>query len=151
MAGEPWRGGGPAATPLRLGHRALGCGPGGKPMTTPISLEAMAASVPDGALVALPPDNSLPSVALAKALVRRGARNLRLLGVPVAGFAADMLIGAGCVAEIETSAVSLGEAGFAPRFSAAVQAGTLVVRDRTCPAVHTMLQAAEKGVPFMPL
>ncbi|MFZ4411137.1 MAG: CoA transferase subunit A [Paracraurococcus sp.] len=120
-------------------------------MTTPISLEAMAASVPDGALVALPPDNSLPSVALAKALVRRGARRLRLLGVPVAGFAADMLIGAGCVAEIETSAVSLGEAGFAPRFSAAVRAGTLVVRDCTCPAVHTMLQAAEKGVPFMPL
>src|SRR4051794_8131006 len=120
-------------------------------MTTPISLEAMAASVPDGALIALPPDNSLPSVALAKALVRRGARRLRLLGVPVAGFAADMLIGAGCVAEIETSAVSLGEAGFAPRFSAAVKAGTLVVRDCTCPAVHTMLQAAEKGVPFMPL
>jgi glutaconate CoA-transferase subunit A len=120
-------------------------------MTTPISLEAMAASVPDGALIALPPDNSLPSVALAKALVRRGARRLRLLGVPVAGFAADMLIGAGCVAEIETSAVSLGEAGFASRFSAAVRAGTLVVRDCTCPAVHTMLQAAEKGVPFMPL
>lgn len=120
-------------------------------MTTPISLEAMAASVPDGALVALPPDNSLPSVALAKALARRGVRKLRLLGVPVAGFAADMLIGAGCVAEIETSAVSLGEAGFAPRFSAAVKAGTLVVRDCTCPAVHTMLQAAEKGVPFMPL
>ncbi|NOG70719.1 CoA transferase subunit A [Roseicella sp. DB1501] len=120
-------------------------------MTSPISLEAMAASVPDGALLALPPDNSLPSVALAKALVRRGARGLRLLGVPVAGFAADMLIGAGCVAEIETSAVSLGEAGFAPRFSAAVKAGTIRVRDCTCPAVHTMLQAAEKGVPFMPL
>ena len=34
-------------------------------MTTPISLDAMAASVPDGALLALPPDNSLPSVALA--------------------------------------------------------------------------------------
>ncbi|MCB4820450.1 CoA transferase subunit A [Roseicella aerolata] len=118
---------------------------------TPTTLEAMAASVPDGALVAMPPDNSLPSIALAKALVRRGARNLRLLGVPVAGFAADMLIGAGCVAEIETSAVSLGEAGFAPRFSAAVKAGTLRVRDCTCPAVHTMLQAAEKGVPFMPL
>jgi glutaconate CoA-transferase subunit A len=25
------------------------------------------------------------------------------------------------------------------------------VRDATCPAIHTMLQAAEKGVPFMPL
>jgi glutaconate CoA-transferase subunit A len=118
---------------------------------TPIALEAMAASVPDGALLALPPDNSLPSVALARALVRRGARGLRLLGVPVSGFATDLLIGAGCVVEVETSAVSLGEAGFAPRFSAAVKAGTVIVRDATCPAIHSMLQAAEKGVPFMPL
>lgn len=118
---------------------------------TPISLGAMAAMVPDGALLALPPDNSLPSVALAKALIRRGARNLRLLGVPVAGFATDILIGAGCVAEVETSAVSLGEAGFAPRFTAAVKAGQIRMRDATCPAIHTMLQASEKGVPFMPL
>jgi glutaconate CoA-transferase subunit A len=118
---------------------------------TPIPLEAMAASVPDGALLALPPDNSLPSVALARALVRRGAKGLRLLGVPVSGFATDLLIGAGCVAEVETSAVSLGEAGFAPRFSAALKEGRIIVRDATCPAIHTMLQAAEKGVPFMPL
>ncbi|MBP0493468.1 CoA transferase subunit A [Pararoseomonas indoligenes] len=118
---------------------------------TRVSLEALAEAVPDGALLALPPDNSLPSVALAKALVRRDAKGLRLLGVPVSGFATDLLIGAGCVAEVQTSAVSLGEAGFAPRFSAAVKAGAITVRDATCPAIHTMLQAAEKGVPFMPL
>jgi len=115
------------------------------------SADALAALIPDGALVAMPPDNSLPSVAVAKALIRRGARGLRLLGVPVSGFATDILIGAGCVAEVETSAVSLGEAGFAPRFSAALREGRITVRDATCPAIHTMLQAAEKGVPFMPL
>lgn len=115
------------------------------------SADALAARIPDGAFVALPPDNSLPSVAIARALIRRGARGLRLLGVPVSGFATDILIGAGCVAEVETSAVSLGEAGFAPRFSAALKAGAITVRDATCPAIHTMLQAAEKGVPFMPL
>ena len=82
----------------------------------PISLDALAASVPDGAMVAMPPDNSLPAVALAKALVRRGATALRLVGVPVSGFATDILVGAGCVAEVQTSAASLGEAGFAPRF-----------------------------------
>src|SRR5215213_11411332 len=117
----------------------------------PISLDAMAAAVPDGALVAMPPDNSLPAVALAKALVRRRARDLRLVGVPVSGFATDLLIGAGCVAEVQTSAASLGEAGFAPRFSAAVREGKVRVLDATCPAIHTMLQASEKGVPFMPL
>jgi glutaconate CoA-transferase subunit A len=118
---------------------------------TPVPLETLAEMVPDGAKLALPPDNSLPAVALARALVRRGVRGLRLLGVPVSGFATDLLIGAGCVAEVETSAVSLGEAGFAPRFSAALKAGSIIVRDATCPAIHTMLQAAEKGVPFMPL
>ncbi len=113
--------------------------------------DSLAATVPDGALLALPPDNSLPSVALARALVRRGAKNLRLLGVPVSGFATDLLIGAGCVAEVQTSAVSLGEAGFAPRFTAALKAGTIRVQDATCPAIHSMLQATEKGVPFMAL
>lgn len=117
----------------------------------PEAVEALAARIPDGARVALPPDNSLPSLALAKALIRKGARGLRLIGVPVSGLATDMLIGAGCVVEVETSAVSLGEAGFAPRFSAALKEGRLTVRDATCPAMHTMLQAAEKGVPFMPL
>jgi glutaconate CoA-transferase subunit A len=47
--------------------------------------------------------------------------------------------------------VTLGEFGLAPRFSAAVQDGTVMIKDTTCPAVHAMLQATEKGVPFMPL
>jgi glutaconate CoA-transferase subunit A len=111
----------------------------------------LAASVPDGALVALPPDYSLPSMALVHALIRRKARNLRLLGVPVLGLSADLLIGAGCVAEVHSSAVSLGEAGLAPRFGEAAEKGTIKVVDYTCPAVHTALQATEKGVPFMPL
>lgn len=115
------------------------------------SIDALAARVPDGALVALPPDHSLPPVALAHALVRRGARALRLVGVPVGGYTMDLLIGAGCVAEVETSAVSLGEHGFAPSFLRALKAGTIRVSDATCPAIHTRLQAAEKGVPFMPL
>jgi glutaconate CoA-transferase subunit A len=118
---------------------------------TPIALDALAARVPDGALLALPPDNSLSPSEFARALVRRGARGLRLLGVPVSGYATDLLIGAGCVASVETSAVTLGEAGLAPRFSAAVATGSIEVIDATCPAIHTMLQAAEKGVPFMPL
>ena len=116
-----------------------------------MQLDQLAASVPDGALLALPPDNSLTPSAFARALVRAGKRKLRLLGVPVSGYATDLLIGAGCVASLQTSAVTLGEAGTAPRFTAAVAAGTLEVIDATCPAIHTMLQAAEKGVPFMPL
>jgi glutaconate CoA-transferase, subunit A len=117
----------------------------------PIALDALAALVPDGALMALAPDYALPACALAHALVRRGARGLRLIGVPTSGYATDVLIGAGCVAAVETSAASIGESGLAPRFAAALAAGTIKVIDATCPAIHTMLQAAEKGVPFMPL
>ncbi len=112
---------------------------------------ALAALIPDGALVAMPPDYSLPAMEVVRALIRRKARGLRLLGVPVLGMCADLRIGAGCVAEVESSAVSLGEAGLAPRFTEAVEKGEILVRDATCPAVHTALQAAEKGVPFMPL
>ncbi len=111
----------------------------------------LAGKVPDGTLLALPPDNSLTPSALARALVRRGARGLRLLGVPVSGYACDLLIGAGCVASLQTSAASIGESGVAPCFARALAAGTITVTDATCPAIHTMLQAAEKGVPFMPL
>ena len=113
--------------------------------------DTLAALVPDGALIAWPPDNSLGSTALAHALIRAGRRGLRLLGVPVSGYATDLLIGAGCVASVQTSGMSLGESGPAPRFLAALAAGSVTVIDATCPAIHTMLQAAEKGVPFMPL
>ncbi len=116
-----------------------------------LPLDRLAALVPDGALLALPPDNSLTPSEFARALVRAGKRDLRLLGVPVSGYATDLLIGAGCVASVQSSGVSLGEAGFAPRFSAALKAGRITMTDATCPAIHTMLQAAEKGVPFIPL
>lgn len=115
------------------------------------SAEDIAAAIPDGALLGLPPDNSTPAMAVVHALIRRKARDLRLLGVPVLGMSADLLIGAGCVAAVESSAVSLGEAGLAPRFTEAVERGEIRMTDATCPAVHSALQAAEKGVPFMPL
>ena len=114
-------------------------------------VDALVEHLADGALLALPPDYSLPAMDAVRALIRRKVRNLKLLGVPVLGLSADLLIGAGCVAEVHSSAVSLGEAGLAPRFSDAAERGEIKVVDYTCPAVHTALQATEKGVPFMPL
>jgi len=113
--------------------------------------EDLAARIPDGALLALPPDYSLVAMEVVRALVRKKAKGLRLLGVPILGMSADLLIGAGCVAEVETSAVSLGEAGLAPRFTEAVEKNLIKVKDATCPAVHAGLQASEKGVSYMPV
>jgi glutaconate CoA-transferase subunit A len=90
-------------------------------------------------------------MAATRALIRRGVRRLHLVALPTSSLQADLLIGAGCVETLETSAVSLGEFGPAPRFTAAVTGGTITMKDATCPALHAALQAAEKGVPFMPL
>jgi glutaconate CoA-transferase subunit A len=113
--------------------------------------DELAARIPDSALLALPPDYSLVAMEVVRGLIRRKAKGLRLLGVPILGMSADLLIGAGCVAEVETSAVSLGEAGLAPRFTEAVEKNLLKVKDATCPAIHAALQASEKGVSFMPV
>jgi len=120
-------------------------------MTKIEDLQSLVARVPDGALVALAPDYSWVPMALVRALIRRPAKDLHLLAVPIGGLATDLLIGAGVVRTLEAAAVSLGEAGPAPRFSEAVESGALTMRDTTCPAIHSGLQAAEKGVPFMPL
>ena len=115
------------------------------------SVDALAARVRDRAMVAVPRDTSGVSMAATAALIRRRVRGLHLVCVPTSGLQADLLIGAGCVATIETSAVTLGEFGLAPRFTAAVKAGTIELKDATCPAIHAGLQAAQKGIPFMPL
>jgi glutaconate CoA-transferase subunit A len=116
-----------------------------------VTLGALARRVPDGASVALPPDYSGCAMSAVKALIRRGAKGLHLIGVPSGGFQADWLIGAGCVASVEAAAMTLGEYGVPPRFVAAVKAGRLKMMDSTCPAIHAGLQAAEKGTPFIPL
>ena len=115
------------------------------------SLENLVERIEDGASVAVAPDYSGCAMAAVRALIRRGARDLHLVAVPQAGFQADMLIGAGCVASLEAAAITLGEHGFAPRFTDAVRNARVAVRDATCPAIHAGLQAAEKGIPFMPL
>ncbi|HJO74221.1 MAG TPA: CoA-transferase [Rhodospirillales bacterium] len=120
-------------------------------MTQIEDLQSLAQRIPNGAMVALAPDYSWVPMALVRELIRGGVKNLNLLAVPIGGMATDLLIGAGAVGSLEAAAVSLGEAGPAPRFTEAVETGALPMRDSTCPAIHTALQASEKGVPFMPL
>lgn len=120
-------------------------------MTEMVSLEALVARIQPGQSLAIPVTNAGVSMAATAALIERGIADLKLLCVPISGMQADLLIGAGAAASLETSAVSLGEAGGAPRFSAAVRAGSLALRDSTCPAILAGLLAAQKGVPFMPI
>lgn len=120
-------------------------------MSAICDLATLAAAIPDGAQLAIPNDPYGVSMAATRELVRRRARDLHIVCIPTSGIQADVLIGAGCVASIETSAVSVGEYGTAPRFAAAARDGSVKILDATCPAIHARVQAGMKGLPFIPL
>jgi glutaconate CoA-transferase subunit A len=115
------------------------------------SVDDAIAAIPDGAIVVVPRESSGVPMEATRALIRRGVKRLHLVALPTSTLQADMLIGAGCVETLETSAVSLGEFGPAPRFMAAILGKTIAMKDATCPALYASIQAAEKGVPFIPL
>jgi glutaconate CoA-transferase, subunit A len=115
------------------------------------SLDDALSPITDGCMLAVPRETTGVAMAATRALIRGGLKRLHLVALPTSTLQADLLIGAGCIDTLETSAVSLGEFGPAPRFTAAILAGAIHMRDATCPALHAQFQAAEKGVPFMPL
>jgi len=115
------------------------------------SLDEALSCITDGCLLAVPREVSGVPMEATRALIRRGVKRLHLVALPTSSLQADLLIGAGCLATLETSAVSMNEFGPAPRFTAAILTRVIVMKDATCPALHAQLQAAEKGVPFMPL
>jgi glutaconate CoA-transferase, subunit A len=115
------------------------------------TLDEAIAPIADGCMLAVTRESSGVAMGATRALLRRGVKRLHLVTLPTSSLQADLLIGAGCIETLDTSGVSLGEFGPAPRFSSAVISGALHVRDATCPALHAQFQAAEKGVPFMPL
>ena len=110
------------------------------------SVAQLAAQIPDGATLAVPKDSSGVAMAVTRELIRRGVRNLHLITVPTSGLQAELLIGTGSLATLETSAVTMGEFG-----PAAVREGSVKLLDATCPAVYAALQAGQKGIPFIPL
>src|SRR6187401_159872 len=110
------------------------------------SIDELIAPIQDGCVLVVPREVSGVPMEATRALIRRGIKNLHLVALPTSSMQADMLIGAGCVATLETSAVSLNEHGPAPRFSAAATSGAIRIKDATCPALHAAVQAAERGV-----
>lgn len=120
-------------------------------MAARFGLGEIAAAVGDGCKLALPVDYAGVAMAVTAPLLRRAPKNLHLVCVPTGGLQVDMLVGAGLVETVETSAVSLGEAGGAPCFNRAVRQGAVRLMDATCPAIHAGLLAAQKGVPFVPM
>lgn len=68
-------------------------------------------------------------VAFFHELLRQGRRGLRLVLAPSSGFCADLMIGAGALADVEFSSLSFMEYGFAPNFRRRAEAGALAYRE----------------------
>jgi glutaconate CoA-transferase subunit A len=111
-------------------------------------LDAALQAISDGTKLAVSADYAGVAMEATRALIRRGVKRLDLVTLPTSSLQAELLIGAGAVATIETSAVGFGELGSAPRFSAALVSGAIRIKDATCPAIHSALRAAEMGNPF---
>src|ERR1700724_2967719 len=94
------------------------------PLIAP-SVDDAIAAIPDGAMIVVPRESSGVRMEATRALIRRGVKRLHLVALPTSTLQADLLIGAGVVETLETSAVSLGEFGPAPRFTDAMLNGRI--------------------------
>ncbi len=70
------------------------------------TIEEALAPIGDGITLAVPREVAGVPMEATRALLRRGVRNLHLVTLPTSSLQADLLIGAGAVAVLETSAVS---------------------------------------------
>jgi glutaconate CoA-transferase subunit A len=116
-----------------------------------ISIDEAVADIPDGAKVGLGGWIFYGQpMALVRALIRKGARNLDLVPTP-GSIAPDMLIGAGCARSTVCVFISFEQFGLAPHFRRRAEAGTLKVIDLDGPAIAGGLRAAICDLPFTPI
>jgi len=115
-----------------------------------LDIEAAAALVPNGSIVALGglSMNSSP-MALIRELIRQEKRDLTLVAI-VNGMAVDWLVAAGCVRRVITGLVSFEGMGLAPNFRHAVQSGALAVEEYSEYLLIARLRAAATNLPFIP-
>jgi glutaconate CoA-transferase subunit A len=113
-----------------------------------ISLDEAVSVVKDGDKVGLGGwiFNAQP-MALVRALIRKGARNLDLVPAP-GSIAPDMLIGAGCARSTACVFISFEQFGLAPHFRRQAEAGTLKVYELDGPGIAGGLRAGICDMPW---
>ena len=114
---------------------------------------AVSRFVHDGATIAMGTglESCIPFAA-GHELIRQGRRDLTLVG-PISDILFDQLIGAGCVAGVIAAWVGNVGAGIAYNFRRAVEERVprpLAVEDHTNLTVALALDAAARGVPYLP-
>jgi glutaconate CoA-transferase subunit A len=115
-----------------------------------VALEAALDAVRDGCLLALGGFTLYRRpVRAVLALAQRGIRNLTLIDY-IAGFEADLLIGAGCVSTIRSCFCGMEILGFAPNYRRALADGALVAVPETEATLAYGLRAARARTDFIP-
>lgn len=109
------------------------------------SLPEAVSLVADGDSLAI---TKLNPVAALMELAATGRRNLRLVGVPTAGFGADLLAAAGALASVEAGALVTGNHGTAPNVVRGVEAGAIRLIESSCPMIELQLLAGMSGLTF---
>jgi glutaconate CoA-transferase subunit A len=117
-----------------------------------VTLEDAAALVPSGGLVAIGGlwFQNNPS-ALARQLIRAGARDLRIVAAPPSSYAVDLLIGARAVARAYVAHVSFDHLGLAPNFRRAAETGAVEIVDCDEATVLGGLMATVEALPYHPV
>jgi glutaconate CoA-transferase subunit A len=116
-----------------------------------VSLDEAVADIPDGSKVGLGGWIFYGQpVALVRALIRKGSRNLDLVPTP-GSIAPDILIGAGCARSTVCVFISFEQFGLAPHFRRRAEAGTLKIFDLDGPAIAGGLRAAICDLPYSPI
>lgn len=117
-----------------------------------LGVEEAVALVPSGSAVALGGLGLYGApMGFVRAMIRHGIRDLSLILSPGASMQADLLIGAGCVREVQCSYIGFEDLGLAPNFRRVAEAGRVRIVDADEAYVVFGLKAGAAGAPFFPL
>lgn len=106
--------------------------------------------VADGSAVAVGGlGSSRRPMRLLRALVEAGPRDLAVVSF-LGGLDVELLLAAGVVGELHTAGTSLDAAGLAPLYREARETGRPTVHEWGEGALHAALEAAARGLPYLP-
>jgi glutaconate CoA-transferase, subunit A len=116
------------------------------------TLDDLASLVKDRAVVAVGGGlSSREPMALLRAILRRGVKNLTVVG-SAHGIDIDLLCGGGAISRSSESYVGFEQDfGMAPNYRRALESGAVKADDSCCYTLVQQLRAAIQGLPFMPV
>jgi len=117
-----------------------------------VEIDAALDHVRDGMTIAIGGFiNAAHPMLVVRGLIRRGLKNLTIVGAASAGLELDLLIASGCVSKVAAPYIS-GEklAPIGPAFRAAAESGRLSVYELDEALYYCALRAAAQRVPFNP-